>query len=55
MFVLDRILCLFDKHSPKRATTNWDGISYVGECRRCGHKIRRVSRGKWKNDPRVTS
>jgi hypothetical protein len=52
--MLTRILCLFDKHSPKRSSTDWDGVNYIGNCRRCGHRIRRISKGKWKNDQRVT-
>jgi hypothetical protein len=53
--MLKRILCLFDKHSPKRAETEWDGLNYVGTCRHCGHRIRRIAKGKWRNDPRMTS
>jgi hypothetical protein len=48
--VLKPILCLFDKHAPIRATAHWDGEGYIGECRYCGRKIRRHSRGNWKND-----
>lgn len=47
---LKRVLCLFDKHDPKRSTTHWDGVNYVGECRHCGQKIRRRSRHNWKTD-----
>jgi hypothetical protein len=44
------LLCLFNKHSPKRETTRWDGLNYVGTCRHCGRKIRRKSRSNWKRD-----
>ncbi len=46
--LLKRLLCLFDKHAPKRSTTYWDGMSYVGDCRHCGRSIRRAARHKWR-------
>ncbi|VWX53467.1 conserved hypothetical protein [Novosphingobium sp. 9U] len=53
--VLKRILCLFNKHTPKRSTTQWDGVNYVGDCRHCRRRIRRFSRGNWKTDQRIAS
>jgi len=48
--LVGRILCLFDKHTPKRSSTHWDDVSYAAVCKSCGTKIRRLSRGKWKRD-----
>lgn len=55
MFMLSRILCIFDKHAPKRSRTDWDGVSYVGRCRHCNARIRRISPHKWKSDQRAAS
>jgi len=51
--LLKRLLCLFDKHEPKRSTTYWDGMSYVGDCQHCSRSIRRASRHKWKRDANI--
>jgi hypothetical protein len=48
--IFNWVFCLLNKHEPKRSSTHWDGASYVGKCRGCGNRIRRVSRGNWKVD-----
>jgi len=48
--LLKRLMCLMNKHHPRRSTMEWDGVSYVGECRHCAARIRRLSHGNWKND-----
>lgn len=46
-------LCLFNRHRPISDRVDWDGANYVGQCRFCGTRIRRMSRGKWLRD-RIT-
>ena len=43
-----RILCLFNRHRPKRDRISWDGLAYVSHCRHCGATIRRRPRGGWR-------
>lgn len=48
MSVLSPALCLLGKHTPLRRRVQWDGHSYVGECRHCRKKIERVAHNNWK-------
>ena len=42
------ILCLIGRHQPVRRDVEWDGRTYVGECRHCGKQIERVAHRNWK-------
>lgn len=44
------IRCRLGRHTPVRSEATWDGLHFVGTCKKCGESIRRVSRGKWKAD-----
>lgn len=46
-----RLLCLFNRHRPRRERILWDGLAYVSHCRRCERAIRRRTRGGWRVEP----
>jgi len=48
--MIGRVLCLFNKHRPRRSAVHWDGTAYVGTCKACGVSVRRLSKGNWKKD-----
>jgi hypothetical protein len=55
MSFFGRILCAFDRHDPVRRKVRWDGGIYVGECRRCGASIYRISRRTWRRAKPATN
>jgi hypothetical protein len=47
--IKDRLLCLFDKHEPRRdKARRVDTIYFVSTCRRCGTPIRKRHGFAWK-------
>ena len=40
-------LCWMNRHDPIVAEVQWDGLSYRGQCGRCGKPIKRRRRGLW--------
>ncbi|WP_225205130.1 hypothetical protein [Novosphingobium huizhouense] len=48
--MLGRVMCLFDRHRPKRERISWDGLGYVSHCRHCSATIRRKPRGGWRRE-----
>lgn len=48
MSLFGSILCAFNRHSPVRRKVHWDGMQYIGNCRRCGTPIKRLSRKSWR-------
>ncbi|WP_225009687.1 MULTISPECIES: hypothetical protein [Novosphingobium] len=49
--MLGRLLCVFNRHRPRRERISWDGLAYVSRCRHCNDAIRRRPRGGWRADP----
>lgn len=47
------LLCILGRHRPYRPAVKWDGLSYVGQCERCGAPIRRCAHRKWRLDTDV--
>jgi len=39
---------MIGRHEPKRRAVEWDGRSYIGNCRHCGAEIERVAHRNWK-------
>jgi hypothetical protein len=37
--MIEKLLCLFDRHRPDRKGIQWEGICYTAHCKRCGEKI----------------
>ena len=47
---LYRIMCLFDRHRPIRSKVRSEGGYLIGNCRRCGTRIRRTGKRNWARD-----
>lgn len=43
-----RVLCLFNRHRPRRDKVTWDGFNYHSECAHCGKRIYRRQGGGWR-------
>ncbi|MCW1382009.1 hypothetical protein OLX02_04165 [Novosphingobium sp. KCTC 2891] len=43
-----RLLCLFNRHRPRRDRIEWDGFNYISDCRHCEATVRRQPRGGWR-------
>lgn len=41
-------LCIFNRHTPVRNRTKWDGLHYISTCHFCGKPIRRLDKKRWK-------
>lgn len=50
MGLWNRFSCALGLHVPKRRHVEWDGHSYVGQCRHCGIAVRRMGKGRWRVD-----
>jgi hypothetical protein len=50
--VLGFLRCPFNRHTPRKRSTRWDGGVYVGRCRHCGSPIRRLTHTRWIRDVR---
>jgi hypothetical protein len=44
---IGRLSCLFNAHKPARRSIEWDGLGYIGTCKSCSGRIRRISKGAW--------
>ena len=44
------LLCFFNRHEPPGKRASWDGLAFVSRCQRCHKPIRRISKGKWRED-----
>ena len=45
--MINRLLCLFNRHQPDRNRVKWDGLDYLATCRSCGKPIRRIRHKLW--------
>lgn len=48
--MIGRLLCMFNRHRPRRDRIQWDGLNYIAACRHCAGPIRRQTRGGWRMD-----
>jgi hypothetical protein len=46
--LVQKILCVFNRHEPDRHKAVWDGLHYVARCRACGREIYRVKSKSWR-------
>ena len=46
--LLELFKCLFNRHRPVRNEVDFYRDSYVGHCRYCGARIRRVGHRDWR-------
>lgn len=55
MHLAGLLSCLINRHRANRSTALWNGHAYYSRCSRCGCRVRRVPRGRWRltfNAPR---
>lgn len=48
MSVFSPIGCFLNRHQPRRRDVEWDGRTYIGQCRHCGALIERHGRRDWR-------
>ena len=43
-------LCFFNRHTPVRNRTKWDGLHFISTCQFCGKPIRRRDKKRWEQE-----
>lgn len=44
------VMCLINRHRPRRDQVEWNGFHYVAVCRHCEKPIVRMPKGGWRLD-----